>query len=259
MPPKANAQSQRSAAQAHTQPSLKLNINNKKINNMKNDNNPTIVDLIKGDVRSWIVGKVLSTMTETILEIKKTNEQLGRLINKSLKSGNDYLELSKRYSKGSKDYLKNLEKAREHFHESANVMLGLDKSHSYYLAGLCADLLNDKTSKIFYYQKSYNNILEFQETLKTSSHEKTEMVGGLTGLGTGIIALIGSAFLPIAAPAVFIAGGIYYLAKGASSGIKEQSKKNEWFKIKSIDDIHCAIPNTTWSQLEFALMKNLGR
>lgn len=227
---------------------------------MSKESKPSIIELIKGDARSWLVDKILDTMIETVSEIKKTNEQLGRLINKPLKSGNDYLELSKRYSKGSTGYIKNLEKARENFHESASVMIGLDKSHSYYLAGLCSDLLGDKTSKIFYYQKSYHNILEFRETINSamSAHDKTEMVGDLTGLGTGIIALIGSAFLPIAAPAVIIAGGIYYLAKGASDGIKKQAKENEWFKIKTIDDVHCAIPNTSWSQLELALMKNLG-
>jgi hypothetical protein len=217
---------------------------------MKKDK-PSIPELILSDARSWVIGKVLESMTEVIFEVKKTNELLGLVVNQPFHTGNDYLELAKNYLLGSNSFNTNLENARKYFQESANLMQGLDKAHSYYLAGICSDLLLDNVGKKFYFEKSYDVLVSFESSRIESSKDKADMAGTAAGAGTLIAGMIGGAFLPFAIPGIMIAGFVAYLANGVAVETKSQIKLYKGLE----DEIYCPIPNTTWVQLKEALEK----
>ena len=152
--------------------------------------NSTTLRFIKEGVASWAIGVVLDKLLELVTALDDIDKKLERLVNAPFETAKRAFELAQTHAHNEEHdkYKAELERARTYFDDAASNSKGLEKVHALYLAGLCCDLIAEKTKKEFYYGEAIKAIDSFisDKSVEKKNHVIAATVtGGAVGLAAG--------------------------------------------------------------------------
>ncbi|MEM9215195.1 MAG: hypothetical protein AAGD25_12710 [Cyanobacteria bacterium P01_F01_bin.150] len=146
--------------------------------------------LLEGFV-SWTLEKFYDEMLSSIreLEEERIEERIDRLIESPYISGKNALTLASRYHQEG-DYEKTdlqLGKAIEYFNQAGNQLSDIEQIHSYFLAGVCSQLMKDFIGKKHFFQLALNALNQLGQDKDNSAIKANKAVKSATKIGQDMI------------------------------------------------------------------------
>lgn len=181
----------------------------------------TIVELIKGDIRAWTIGKALEIVLAIFIALESIEKKVDRHLRASFEQAKSVFELAQQYREYEKQKAE-FQRARFLFEEAAFKLVGIEKIHALCLAGICANLAGDSIAKKHYYQLALGEIDAFMS--KEKNQRWRNRVLKSTGVGTVAGALgAGSTTLVLGLMSGFMFGpavlAYYAILFGSASGL----------------------------------------
>lgn len=164
-----------------------------------------LLQFIKEGAGSWAIGIVLDKLLDVVISLDNLDKKIDRLLKSPLTRAQRAFRMAKSHEINGElsEYKEELKRARILFDEAAELAEPMIKLHMLYMAGMCCDLLDQKTKKDEYYRDAVKVIKKLEQEEYRKRKQIEDIKVGATnialtfteGTGTLYAGIIAGGFL----------------------------------------------------------------